>query len=184
MEFTIESLRDKIPASVYRLLTTEDYMVLPLPEEADVDTAHAVISPPDIPTHWIPVKQKVLTEEEIKTIANCTVVASDYGLSMKFNLVDGRTSYVVCGDYHLFKEGQEWYPWDLKLIELTKYGEDATLWRVVPVTHHVEMKEFPYMSQDEYILREQIFGKILHRYYDLLIRDGKKVNIFKYLRPY
>lgn len=184
MEFTIESLKDKIPVRVYELLTAENYMVLPLPEEADIDCAHAVISPHDVPTHWTPVSQRSLTEEEIKAIKSCTVVPTAYGMSMKFELNNGKISYIPCGNYHLFKEGQEWYSWDLKLIELMKYGEDATLWRVVPITHHVEMKEFPYMSQDEYSLREQTFGKILHRYNDLLRREGKEVNIFKYLKLY
>lgn len=184
MEFTIESLQDKIPASMYELLTTEDYMRLPLPEEADVDTAYAVIGPHDFPCHWTPVSQRNLTEEEIKAVKCGKVVASEYGLSMQFILSKGGTSCIPCGNYQLFEEGQKWHPQDLKIIELRKYDEDVSIWRIAPAVQYVEIKEYPYMSLEEYKLRSEVSGKIIGRYNDLLRRDGKKINIFKYLRLY
>lgn len=184
MEFTIESLRDKIPASVYELLTAESYMDLPLPEEADIDTAYAIIAPLDFPCHWTPIGQRTLTEEEIKAVKNCKVVADKYGLSMQFKLNKGGTSSIPCANYQLFDEGQQWNPMDLKLIELRKYDEDTSIFRVVPAAQYVEIKEYPYMPHGEYKLRTEVFSEIIRRYNYLLRRDGKKVNIFKYLRLY
>lgn len=184
MKFTIESLQDKIPASVYKLLTTEDYMALPLPEEADVDTAYAVIGPPDFPCPWTPVSQRNLTEEEIKAVKCCKVVASEYGLSMQFTLSKGGTSYIPCGNYRFFKEGQKWHPQDLNIIELRKYDKDVSIWRIAPAFQYVEIKEYSYMSLKEYKLRSEVSGKIIGRYNNLLRRDGKKINIFKYLHLY
>lgn len=184
MEFTIESLHDKIPASVYELLTAKNYMTLPLPEEADVDIAYAVIGPHDLPCHWTPISQRTFTEEEIKAVNSCKVVANDYGLSMQFTLNKGGTPSIPCGNYQLFEEGQEWHPQDLKIIELRKYDEDISIWRIAPAVQYVEIKEYSYMSHEEYKLRTETSSKIIWRYNDLLRRDGKKVNIFKYLRLY
>lgn len=182
MEFTIKSLQDKIPASVYELLTTEDYMSLPIPKEEDIDKAHSIISPPHIPNGWFPVSQRHLTEEEIKAVKSCTVVKSDFGLSMEFKLTNEEVKYIPCGNIPLFETGQEWHPKNLKLIELGKYGEDTTIWRIAPITKHVDVRVN--ISKEEYILREKTFGEMLHRYYDLMKRDGKKISIFKYLRLY
>lgn len=183
MEFTIESLQDKIPASVYELLTTEDYMNLPLPEEADIDKAHSVIAPPHVPNGWYPVRQRPLVKEEIEAVNSCTVVESEFGLSVKFELTNGKIRYIPCGNYPLFKVDQEWHPEDLQLIELEKYDNDHAIWRVAPITQHVDTFVF-LMSKEEFKFREQTFGKILNRYYSLMKRDGKKINIFKYLRLY
>ena len=184
MEFTIESLQDKIPASVYELLTAESYMDFPLPEEADIDVAYAFIAPLDFPYHWTPISQRTLTEEEIKAVKCCKITASKYGLSMQFILSKGGVKFIPCANCQLFEEGQQWNPMDLKLIELRKCDEDASIFRVVPAAQYVEIKEYPYMPHEEYKLRTEVSSEIIRRYNYLLRRDGKKVNIFKYLRPY
>lgn len=187
MELRIEDLRDRISDSVYNLLTTDDYMSLPTPDEADIDCAHSVIIPYDIPYSWVPVLEINLEKKERVRIRKCTVVSSEYGLSMKFEFIKGKgnTYYIPCGNYPAFKEGQEWYPRDLKIVELRKYGEDGSIYRVAPADQYIEIASFPNKSYcDEYTYRTDVFWKILSRYQDLLKRDGKKVNIFKYLRLY
>ena len=185
MELRIEDLRDRISDSVYNLLIADDYMSLPTPDEADIDCAHAVIIPYDIPYNWVPVLERSLIKEEKRMIKRCTVVAAEYGLSMKFELTDGNIRYIQCGNYPAFKEGQEWYPRALKIVELRKYGEDNTIYRVAPADQHIEIASFPNESYyDEYTYRTDVFWKIWSRYQDLLKRDGKKVNILKYLRLY
>lgn len=183
MELTIESLQDKIPASAYELLTTEDYMALPLPEETDIAKAYDTIAPPYSSYLWIPVSQRNFTEQEMKDIKSCVVVPSEYGVSMKFEFIDGKERFIPCGNSPLFKEGQEWSPKDLKIIELRKVDEKIAVFRVVPVSQSVTIKKFQ-LSSEEYKWRTEVSGKLIEKYYDLLKRDGKKINIFKYLRLY
>ena len=184
MNYSIKSLEGRIPADVYNLLISEDYMSFPCPKEEDIDKAYAIIAPPDVPRFWFPVGERTFTSEEIKTIKSCTVAKTKYGLIMKFVNTDGKESSIPCSTYHLFEEGQEWYPESLKVIELRKWSEKDSIYRVAPVTQHVDIKEYPQMSYEEYNFRINTVGTILSKYTDLRTRDGYHMDIFKYLRLY
>lgn len=182
MEFTIEMLQDKIPASVYELLTTEDHMSFPLPEEKDIDEAYAFISPAYIPCGWHAISQRPLTKEEISAVKCCTIVESQYGLSMRFDLTDKKPSHVPCGNSNSFEAGQEWKAEDLSIVEMEREGEEFTIFRVMPITERVDIWNDEFKNERKQ--REDISGLMLHRYHDIIRRDGKKISIFKYLRAY
>lgn len=181
--YSLEMLEGKIPSSIYALLMSDDPMNLPDCSEEDWDKAHEYLCP-DIPTGWQITDEREFSELEQMATESCIVVPSQFGLSMRFNFAEGEPTCIPCSSTHAFKEGEEWYIGDLKLLFLSRFGEKQTICRVAPIWQKVKIATFPDIHEDEYMFRTSAWSKIAPVRWAQLKRQGKKIDVFRYLKLY
>ena len=95
---------------------------------------------------WAIVDCHPFTEEEMGMINRCKVVPSEFGLSMLFELTDGKECYVPLYRDYEPEVGHEPSPMELYILALMKVScvEDGPIYRITdtPIDIHKKLEDF------------------------------------------
>lgn len=176
----LKVLQDKLPASVYKLLTSsniEDYAAISKVEWA---AARSYLVP-QYSYGFVPVAVEPIPDAILNLLEECKVCVSEFGYSMKFSFIIGEPAFIPCS-IDLWKEGEEWDPDDIQILKLRK-GKDF-IYRVYPASKQVTLYENYEADEEEQKFRESVWSVLVNLKHKYNKSKGIIPDIFEDLRLY
>ena len=82
-------------------------------------------------TKWTVKESYEISAEDQALVIDAEVVSSEYGMSVKFNMVGGGCCYIPCDTESVMRIGDKYAPHELEVVILQRLG-DADIERIRP----------------------------------------------------